>query len=470
MKGLYILACACVLTIVQSVFLKSFQLENYNIKKYIKNILQFNFSFGNKNRLKYTKHVQRIILIIFLWNIFLSIFLILFCNNFWIIFSVIVALVIVSPVSIVIPLILDKPIEKEIQKKYIKRAKRKLALSKCKKIAITGSYGKTTTKNFLMQILKTEFDVCATPKSFNTPMGVCKTILENLKETDDFFIVEMGARQKGDIDFLAKFVGVDFGIITPIGNCHLETFGSLANIEKTKYELCENTKGIVIFNAKSPSTKKLYGLYPYIKYLVCEEKSFAFAKNIKTSEHGSSFMLTLDGNKFPCRTKLFGKTNIDNVVVASAMAYLLGMSLIGIKNAIEKLEPTPHRLELIRGRVTIVDDSYNSNFAGFCEALKVIGSFRGRKIVVSPGMVELGKRQKAENERAGKEVAQVADIFIIMNETNKEALFQGARNGGMKRNQIYFAKNRAEQKKLLKEIVLPGDNILFENDFPDNLR
>ncbi len=302
-------------------------------------------------------------------------------------------------------------------------------------------------------------------------MGVCKTILEDLKETDDFFVVEMGARNLGDIEFLAKFVGVDFGIITPIGNCHLETFGSLENIENAKYELCKEAKNGVVFNGKSNSSKKLFERYRQKKYLVCDRKGYAYAKSIKTTTDGSEFVMVLDGKEFACKTALLGKASIDNIVVAAAMANLLGESLFNIKSGIEKLKPTPHRLELIKGEVVnVIDDSYNSNFDGFKEALSVLKSFSGKKIVISPGIVELGKAQDSINYAAGQEVAKVADAFVIMNETNKKTLHGGAKAGGMKDEQIFFANTRNQQKEILKTLIHSGDVVLFENDLPDNFR
>ncbi|MDE6583040.1 MAG: UDP-N-acetylmuramoyl-tripeptide--D-alanyl-D-alanine ligase, partial [Clostridia bacterium] len=354
-----------------------------------------------------------------------------------------------------------------IKKAYIKKAKNKLKKMTCKKIAITGSFGKTSTKNILHQIMKEEFDVCVSPKSYNTPMGVCRTVLENLKETDDFLILEFGARRKGDIEFLAEFVGVDFGVITPIGNCHLETFGSVENIENTKYELCEHTD-CVVFNGKSASSKKLFDRYPKRKYMVCVENSFAYASDIYVGKDGSRFVMNLDDKKFFCKTKLLGKSNIDNIVVGVAVAYLLGENLFNIQKAIEKLEPTPHRLELIKGeRSFVIDDSYNSNFDGFKEAVSILNEFDGKKIVVSPGIVELGKEQFKVNMEAGKLVSEVADVFVIMNKTNKEALYEGAKEG---KCQIFFANTREEQLEVLKKVLGQGDVVLFENDFPDNLK
>lgn len=470
MKILYVLLLGGTLTILDLIYLKIFQLENYKIKKYIKNILKFNFSLGTKNNLKYTKRVQRAILFNLIFNFFIFLFIFIFTKILWIKIVAIISVFLLSSILEILVFVCLMPVEECIKNSYIQKAKKKLKNFRGKKIAITGSYGKTSTKNILYQILRTEFDVCATPKSFNTPMGVCKTVLEDLKETDDFFVVEMGARKSGDIDFLSKFVGVDFGIITPIGNCHLETFGSIENIENTKYELCQNATSAVVFNGKSDSSRRLYDRFERKKYLVCEQGSFAFAHSVKTCKNGSMFILNIDRCEIKCQTNLLGGVNIDNIVVASAMAYLLGVSLLGIQKAIKNLKPIPHRLELIKGFVNVIDDSYNSNFNGFCEALKVLSTFSGKRVVVSPGIVELGREQKQINRQVASLVAKCADCFVIMNETNRKSLLLGALDGGMKRENIYFAKSRKEQQEILKNILSKGDSVLFENDFPDNLK
>lgn len=470
MFAVYSSLCSIFFTIFSIIFIKIYQLENYKIKNYLKIIIKNPFLFGDKSALAFTKRIKRLIFIVFLFN-FLYFFVIFYLiKNIYLIIPIIL-IIILYPIFLCLPFLFALPIEKLIKMHFIKRAKKKLRNFSGKKIGITGSFGKTSTKNFLYQILKEEFDVCATPKSFNTPMGVSKAILENLKETDDFFIVEMGARHSGDIKFLADFVGVDFGILTPIGSCHLESFGTIEKIEDTKYELCEATKDLVVFNGKSKSTKKLFDRYKHKKYLVCETGSFAYAQSIKATSQGSHFVFVIDGQKFDCKTKLLGSSNIDNIVVAGTMAYLLGESLFSIHKAIEKLQPVSHRLELIKGEfVDVIDDSYNSNFEGFKEALKTVAQFKSRKIVVSPGMVELGKSQDEQNFLVGKLVGKTADIFVVMNETNKESLSRGAKEGGMKDEQIFYANSRKSQQQLLKSILQKGDVVLFENDFPDNIK
>lgn len=468
---LYAILIAGVFCLIDLIYIKVFQLENYRIKNYLKRICELNFAVGNKTKLVFTKRIKRLVFIDFLINFLIILMFFLVFNKFLTIFLTIFSLLILSPFFEILTFAVIFPVEQAIKLRYIAKAKAKLKNCECKKIAITGSFGKTTTKNILYQLLKEEFDVCATPKSFNTPMGICKTILENLKETDEFLIVEYGARYKGDIDFLAKNFGVDFGIITPIGNCHLETFKTLANIENTKFELCENAKVLVLFNGKSESTKKLYYKCPKEKFLVCEKGGFAYAEDIILKNDFTEFKMIIDKKEIKCKTKLLGQSNVDNIVVASALAYLLKENLFDIKNAIEKLKPVPHRLELIKGNIAyVIDDSYNSNFAGFKQALDVLKNFDRRKIVVSPGMIELGERQYQENYNIGVEVGKIADKFVIMNQENKDALYHGAKDGGVDDENIFFASNREKQKEILRKIIKKGDIILFENDFPDNVK
>ncbi|MBP3431525.1 MAG: UDP-N-acetylmuramoyl-tripeptide--D-alanyl-D-alanine ligase [Clostridia bacterium] len=462
---LYAFLISLVFVTADLMFLKVYQLESYRIKNYIKKLKKMQLAFGGKTPLVFTNRIKRLVFCDFLlkFSIFLLFFVLI--SNFWLKFSIVFAFLILSPIFVIFSFLVALPIENQIKRNFIKRAKSKLAKMPCKTIAITGSFGKTSTKNILYQILSEEFDVCATPKSFNTPMGVCRAILENLKDTDDFFIVEFGARQKGDVAELSKLVGVDFGIITPIGNCHLETFGSLQNVADTKYELCEGAKNLVVFNGKSEASKSLFEKFPKQKYLVATENSFAYAKNVEVTATGSEFSLVLDDKEFDCKTKLLGKSSIDNIVVASAMAYLLGESAYSIKMGIANLKPTPHRLQIIRGAlVDVIDDSYNSNLDGFKEALSVLSKFEGRKIVVSPGLVELGAAQYETNKLIGQEIAKIADVFVVMNATNREALSEGASS----MNNLYFASTREEQTALLKKIVTKGDVVLFENDLPDN--
>ena len=301
-------------------------------------------------------------------------------------------------------------------------------------------------------------------------MGITLSVLKELDD-HDVFIAEMGARRRGDIAKLTKIVDPDYAIITSIGNCHLETFKTLENVAYTKFELPENMKngGECYFSSSSESCEKLYKKYLGNKFLIGPKNGFGYADNISVGENGTSFDLWIDGKKIRTFTRLLGKFNIDNIVLASSLAYRLGVSLNDIASAIKTLPPISHRLEMIRTEnCVILDDSYNSNEVGFEEALNVLSLFSGRKIVVTPGMVELGSKQADANFRLGARIADVCDYLIIMNKTNKNDLLSGAIAHNFKKENIFFANTREEQKDLIKLLSCNGCVILFENDLPDN--
>lgn len=525
-------------------YIKTFQLENYIIKNYAKRLQNLQIAFGRKTPLKFTNRIKRLFFCVFFEKF--AIFLLFFgiCHIFWINFLISIFAFVLGGVHIIFPFFVMQPIENFIKKRFVKKAQNKLSKMPAKVVAITGSFGKTSTKNILAQMLSTQFSVCASPKSFNTPMGICRTILENLSEKDDFLVLEFGARHVGDIETLAKLFPADYGIITPVGNCHLQTFGTLENVENEKYQLCRHVKNGVVFNAQNRSSKKLFQRFCKENEIAIEKKSlfrkqnqkevkpilqmqnfetasaisqkpnapfqkpnapfqkqnvlfqeqnphifgkcafavgergmFAYAQNIKMCANENAFTLVLDGKKLRVKTSLLGKSNISNIVCAAAMAHILGVTDENIARAVAGLEQIPHRLQLIKGAVTVLDDSYNSNISGFLEALNVLQNIapksKSKKIIISPGIVELGKAQYQTNRIAAKKASQICDVFIIMNEENKVALTDGVLAANLEQEKeckIVYAKTREQQKNILKEMLSDGDVVLFENDFPDNIR
>ena len=362
--------------------------------------------------------------------------------------------------------------------RYIAKTKRKLnKFPNLIKIGITGSYGKTSTKYILNTILSENYSVCITPHSFNTPMGITRVVLDYLKPHHDILITEMGAKQVGDIKFLCDIVKPQYGIITSVGSQHLATFGTLENIAKTKYELIDSLpkkEGLAIFNGDNQGSIKLYNKCDKEKYYtsITDNSAYVFADNINVSKNGLSFKLNIDKNKIDCKTKLVGKHNLENILVSSAIAYKLGLSMEQIKIGISKLKPINHRLEIKNENgITIIDDSYNSNVEGSVCALEVLNLFKdSRKVVVTPGLVELGQMEKEENFNFGKNIAKVADLVIIVNKTNMESIKNGLLSEEFKEQNIYFVSTLIEARMKLKEITKLGDVILFENDLPDNYR
>ena len=467
---IYFYMCLCELVFIcwSYMFVKTYQLCAYKPNEFLNCVLSLNFSFGDKNRLNFTKRLLRFLLIYLLVSFALFFIIFYFINNFWLILFDIVLILLFEPIILIVCHYIDYPIETLIKIFYIKKASGKLKKKKIIKIGITGSYGKTSTKNILKSILEGKYNVLATPKNYNTEMGLCKTILEMLGD-QEIFIAEMGARHKGDIKILADMVQPQYGVITTIGSQHLETFKTLKNIEDTKYELCENETRTIVFNGDSPSTLRLYERFQGEKYLCNVENSFAYAKNEKMNKEGCSFDLVLNKKTYHVCTKLFGKININNIVTSTALAKVLGMEDEDILSAIEKLEPIKHRLEVIENEnCTIIDDAYNSNVVGAKEALEVLKCFDGEKIVVTPGFVELGSEQSKANFDLGCQIADVANHIIIMNDINKNEILSGAISHSFPRENIHFADCRRKQKEFLQLFVKKGSVVLFENDLPDN--
>ncbi|MDD4110116.1 MAG: UDP-N-acetylmuramoyl-tripeptide--D-alanyl-D-alanine ligase [Clostridia bacterium] len=360
-------------------------------------------------------------------------------------------------------------------KKYILLAKMKLnKYPNLVKIGITGSYGKTSTKYILNTILSERYSVCISPHSFNTPMGITKVILEYLKPNNDVLIVEMGAKQVGDIKYLCDIVNPKYGILTSVGNQHSATFLTIDNIKKTKNELIKSLPddGLAIFNGDNKICMDLYNDCKINKkYSSLNNKdAFARAEDIKISNRGISFKLIIDKNEIECTTKLLGSHNLTNILMSATLAYNLGLSLQQIQIGISKLEPVNHRLELRKENgLNILDDSYNSNIEGSMGALEVLKLFeKGNKIVVTPGLVELGIKEKEENINFGKNLSKVANFVIIVNKTNQESIKQGLIDSKFPEENILCVDTIIEAKLKLKEIAKSGDTILFENDLPDN--
>jgi len=343
------------------------------------------------------------------------------------------------------------PIEWLIKRIYIAKAKRKLfspEYSKLIRIGITGSYGKTSCKNILSAMLAIKYNVAISPASYNTPMGFCKTINESLSLEHEILIMEMGMRYRGDIKMMSRLFRPHHGILTSVGKAHLETMKSIDNIRKEKLEL---------INALPEEGFRVVGDDVLIKDHV---------KDIIVSDIGCTFTY----KDIIFKTKLLGEHNIKNIVICAMMAENLGVTIKKIASAVTELEPPMHRLELIKSvnGVFILDDSYNASPDGTVAALETLKLFKGKKVVMTPGMVELGKRASEENFKFGYRMASVADNVIIVNELNKQMIQDGLLAGGMAAENIICVKTLDDAKLAYGSILKSGDVLLISNDLPDN--
>ena len=380
----------------------------------------------------------------------------------------------VSPLAAILAWTLTYPIEKAFQQYFINDAKRILKAHKnLTVVGITGSYGKTTTKFILNRILSEKFNVVCTPQSFNTPMGVVRTVRENLKPQTQIFICEMGAKNIGDIKEICDIAYPDYGIITSVGAQHLETFKTVDNVYRTKFELADavdakNGEVFICGDCEDIISRTESG--KYLRFGLNDNNIFR-VENITYGRDGSTFNLILKDEKISVTTKLLGLHSVCDIVAAAAVAYSLGVKAQDIKFAISALKPTEHRLELksFKNSSLLIDDAYNANPIGCLEAVRVLGSFDGmKKTVITPGLIELGDKEYEYNFALGVEAAKYCDKIILVGENRSKPLKEGALSVGFNTDNLYVVKSFAEAMQIYLADVGPDSVVLLENDLPDN--
>ncbi|WP_158738460.1 UDP-N-acetylmuramoyl-tripeptide--D-alanyl-D-alanine ligase [Alteribacillus sp. YIM 98480] len=371
--------------------------------------------------------------------------------------------------------VLNWPIENQINQYYFHDAEKIIkSMPNLEVIGITGSYGKTSTKHILETVLSSQFNVLMTPESYNTKMGVTRTIRSMLKPYHDIFIAEMGAKQEHDIQEICELVHQKYGILTAIGEQHLETFKTLENIKKTKFELIEtlphegtaflnkDDQNIMSYNQRNKCRTIFYGI---------EAADLHYrAADIRYSSKGSEFMVyKYDGSTVQVQTKLLGRHNIYNILAAIAIGSEKGIPLEKIARAIKSVQPVEHRLELKKpsGNITIIDDSFNSNPVGSRMALEVLGQMPEYKMLVTPGMIELGEKEYELNKTFAEYAAEVCDFVILVGEKQTRPLQDGLVEKGYPEDQYYVAANLQDALDKMNQAAVQKSVVLLENDLPD---
>ena len=391
-------------------------------------------------------------------------------------FWVAAAVLAVSPLLILPVFYINKPLESAISRWFIRDAKK--LLRKCpdlKIIGVTGSYGKTSVKFILKTLLSAKYDVLATPESYNTPMGVVITVRNFLRPTHQVFVCEMGARHVGDIKELCDIVHPQLGIITSVGPQHLETFHSLDNVKKTKFELADALpEGTVFLNGDDENIEDNRGHVKgrAIRYGLSADCDY-YADEISASSRGTSFRVHApDGTIETFTAAMLGRHNVINILGAIAICCHLGIPLKALKQQVRRLESVPHRLQLLPkgGGVTVIDDAYNANPAGTRAAIDALGLFDSYKILVTPGMVELGARQEEENKAFGAYAAKVCDYVVLVGKKQTAPIYEGLLAAGYPAEKIYVADALADAVQRAYSVDAGGRErvILLENDLPDN--
>ena len=426
-----------------------------------------------KKPLKYTKRAVRCLLFVSAFATVLSTCALAVANvrleDAYLRYLVFLLFPIVFPLVFIVAGNIINAFERANNKGYELRTARILKdFPNLSKIAITGSYGKTSVKNFLDVILREKFNVLATPKSYNTPMGISLAVNE-LDETYDCFIAEFGARRKGDIKKLMGIVKPNIAVLTGINSQHLETFRTQKNITNEKCRILDIEEGFCVVSdeLKDVVEEKLKG-----KDLTCiwcglEKNSDVRAENIAVNEDGTTFDLLIEGGRYSASTCLIGVHNVKNLLLAVGVAYAMGVEIPYILHGILNVQPVPHRMELIRGSgIKIIDDSFNGNPTGAKCALDTLKLFEGRKVVLTPGLVELGSQEKSINFELGKDMAEVCDLVMLVGTKRTDPIRRGLLENGYG-GEIHIYASLLSAEADFENRLKPDDVLLILNDLPD---
>lgn len=337
--------------------------------------------------------------------------------------------------------------------RYKKIAQEKIAsMTQCKIILITASYGKTSIKNYLAQILKARYLVHSTPRSVNTFKGIIADINNGLDRRSDFYIIEAGARQKGDIAEIAEFLNPHYVLIGKIGPQHLEYFGSVEAIIQTKFEAIRSHRlRYALIQASNSIPQDIRHSAIYLSGQL---------KEIKASLEGTTFDLMIGNEWHSFKTSVLGSFNAYNIALCIEMANQIGMGINEIINRTRKIQGVEHRLNKIytNGKL-ILDDSFNGNIEGMKEAIRISSEHQGRKVIVTPGVIE---STEEINIALAQEIDQVFDLVIITGELNAKILSEH-----IKKAQKIILKDKSRIQDTLKACIREGDLILFANDAPN---
>lgn len=425
-----------------------------------------------KKAFVYTARVKRLLTTTVLLN-----FVVLIPASVFGLYFIFPIIFVLSELVILLAAYINDPVEKAVRNKYINEAKRIISARKknLTVIGITGSYGKTSTKFFLAKILSKKYNVFMTPASYNTTMGVVKAIREMLKPTHEIFICEMGARNTGEIKEICDIVLPDYGIITSVGPQHLETFKSIENVIKTKFELFDAVidKRNVFLNADNSYIYEKAAAENSVFYGINNKSAGYVAENITCSSSGTDFALNMPCEKLNLSTRLLGEHNVLNIAACCAVAHKLGVDSRDIAISVRMLEPVEHRLQMFDGGdVVIIDDSFNSNPSGAKAALDVLSKFDGTRILVTPGMIELGEKQEELNRAFGAQASKVCDYIYIVGKVNYNAIAEGIASGQFDVENRLFAVSSPEQAVNMARMLQETSKkyVLLENDLPDNFR
>lgn len=377
------------------------------------------------------------------------------------------------------------PFEQAKQKRFWDEAHRKVSDYKPTVIGVTGSFGKTSVKHILGHVLKTQAKTLITPGSVNTPMGISRIIREELEEDHKYFIVEMGAYGHGSIERLCRLAPPDMGIITAIGHAHYERFKSLDAVAETKYELAQSVlsrggqmivhERTLRFDFPREIRKENEERFVACGERISGENSYLTTGDLEIlrilqHERGLEVRFKWRKVQYNVECPLYGIHHGHNIALAFAAAFELGVTSADIQAAMLSMPQIEHRLEVRKqpGGLTIIDDAYNSNPLGFQSALGLLSQIgsSGRKILITPGMIELGKAHDEAHKKIGVYAGEVCDVAIIVKGKRIPTFIDGFKETGASKK-LEQVESFAEAQTWIAKNKQDGDVVLIENDLPD---
>jgi UDP-N-acetylmuramoyl-tripeptide--D-alanyl-D-alanine ligase len=389
-----------------------------------------------------------------------------------------------SEILLVAANVVTRPAESRIRRHYLTLAAARIKMVDPVVVAVVGSYGKTSTKHILAQLLQPNVNTLPTRKSFNTLMGVTRVINEDLTPENRVFIVEMDAYAPGEIAAMSDLVHPGIAIITAIGPQHLERFSTIDRIAGAMYEVALALPAdgtLILHTGDEPGALLAQRARADQRRLIrfalenageATTDADVVASSIRVDARGATFRWQWDGQGLDREVTipLLGRHQVANVSAALAAVVTLGYSIDDAIAAAASLEQVEHRLELMRtaGPLIVIDDSYNANPVGVHNGLEVLASMSApHKFLITPGLVELGSVETDENRRYGEHAAKVCDHVIVMSAKTSDALCAGLRAGGMSEDRIHVVSTLEDATMLLQRLSQPGDVVLFANDLPD---
>lgn len=369
-----------------------------------------------------------------------------------------------------------RPVEAMVQEGFKRKARRHLASRpELKVVAITGSYGKTSVKFILAELLRQRYEVLATPSSFNTPMGICVVINQHLKPHHQVLVLEMGMRYAGDIEELCAIARPEVALVTTVGVAHLETMGSIEAIAREKGSLLTHMKpgGMAVLNGDNVWTREMQGVQGQtVKVSVDGNEDADFlARDVRYSRKGVHFTVVerATGETAEVESRLLGSHNVLNVLLGIATARAMGLRLRQIAHAVPRIQPVEHRLKLREENgLVVIDDAFNSNPVGARGAVDVLSQMEGgQRIIVTPGMVELGERQAEENRAFGAYMASRVDWAVLVGPRQTAPIQEGLLEANFPNDRMVVVRSLKEAQEWLRAHAQQGDIVLYENDLPD---